>query len=88
VKVRAVDSNGKVTPLGNPRISIEVSGDGIMAASGNASQDGIESVNRKEVELYRGTALVVLQAKWTGKVTLRCSSPSLESAEKSFDIKH
>lgn len=87
VKVRALDSKGRVTPLGNPKISIEVTGDGVMAASGNASQDGIGSVNKKEVELYRGSALVVLESKaCKGSVTLRCSSEGIGEAVGKFVI--
>lgn len=80
VTIELVDANGRVVPDSNRQLTIAVSGDGKLAASGNASPTDQESFRSTTPRLYRGCALVILKSiRHRGQITLQVTSNGLPS---------
>ena len=61
VLIEAVDDEGRLVSDEELEVEISVSGDGYLAASGNASIDGMDSVNSSLLRLYNGQAQAVIR---------------------------
>jgi hypothetical protein len=88
VDVEAVDENGQVVADAAVKVNLTLSGDGEIAASGNASPDDMESVNKPVIKTFHGKALAVIRpfAK-AGTVTLKAESNGLKTGVVEISVK-
>ena len=88
IRIDAVDENGNTVQTEDHTVEITVSGDGELAASGNASIDDMGSVNRTTVRLYRGQAQAIIRpfAK-AGTITVNISSEGLADGNLKIAVK-
>ena len=80
VTIEAIDENGLIVTDEPVKIKLTLSGSGEIAASGNGSPDGMESVNKPVLKTYKGKAQVIIRpfAK-PGDITLTAESGDLET---------
>lgn len=82
VKIEVVDDNGQVVPLDSIPVKLILSGNGEIAASGNANPKDMESVNKPLLKTYKGKALAVIRpAGKEGNIKLTAESQGLKSGE-------
>lgn len=88
VTIEVVDKNGLVVPDNTIRIKLTHTGNGEIAASGNASPNDMESVNKPVIKTYKGKAQVILRPFSTsGNITLKAESEGLTPGEITIGIK-
>ncbi len=82
VKIEIVDEKGQVVPRDSVLIKLTLTGNGELAASGNASPDDMESFNKPVVKTFRGKAQAIVRpfAKM-GTITLKAESDGLTTGE-------
>ena len=81
------DKNGKWVPQDSISISLTVSGEGELVASGNANPSDMESVNRPEIRTFKGSAQAIVRPFSTeGEITLKAESEGLTSGELTFSV--
>ena len=81
ILIEAVDKDGNVVPHADFPVDIKVEGNGIMAASGNAAPNSMESVNRTTVKLFRGQAQAIIRPDGkAGNISVTVSSDGLDAA--------
>lgn len=82
VKIEIVDKNGEVVPLDSMPIKLTISGNGELAASGNANPADMESVNKPVVNSWKGRAQAVVRpfAK-AGEIKLKAEAEGMTSGE-------
>ena len=86
IRIEAVDEEGRVVPDADFIVNIDVPQTyGSLAASGNASEDGMAYVNRTAVKLYRGQAQAIVRPN--GKKGAIKVSVTSEVGNASVDIK-
>lgn len=82
VRIEVVDENGQVVPQDSVQIRLTVSGQGELAASGNAGSDNMESFNSPVIKTYQGRAQAILRPfSHAGEIVLRAESEGLNNAE-------
>ncbi len=84
VKVEVADENGNVIPNAEETVNLNISGDGELAAAGNASPNQMNSFRQPKCKLYQGKAVVILRPSGkVGKITLKaeCSTFKFASVE-------
>jgi beta-galactosidase len=81
VKIEVVDGNGQLVPQDSIRIRITISGNGELAASGNANPKDMASVNRPLINTFKGKALAIIRPSGSGQVKLMAESPGLKTGE-------
>ena len=88
IRIDAVDENGQTAPVSDITVSISVSGDGQLAASGSACPNDMASVNRPAVKLYRGQAQAIVRpfAK-PGKISVSVSADGFDTASTIITVK-
>jgi beta-galactosidase len=88
IRIEAVDRNGLVVPDAAVKIKLTITGNGELAASGNASPNDMESVNRKVIKTYKGKAQAILRPFSTaGDITLKAESEGLTAGEITIKVK-
>ncbi|MDQ8201924.1 glycoside hydrolase family 2 TIM barrel-domain containing protein [Pelagicoccus sp. SDUM812003] len=82
VTVEAVDAKGRVCPLADNLVTIEVSGAGAFEASGNGDPHSFVSFSSPTRELFYGKALAIVRPEKgeSGKITVSASSDGLATA--------
>ncbi|HPF52226.1 MAG TPA: glycoside hydrolase family 2 TIM barrel-domain containing protein [Draconibacterium sp.] len=82
VKIEIVDGNGIVVPTDSIPIKLEISGNGELAASGNANPGDMDSVNKAVVNSWKGKAQAIVRpfAK-AGEITLKAHAEGLKGVE-------
>lgn len=81
VKIEIVDENGQLVPQDSIRLEIRLSGNGELAASGNANPKDMASVNRTQINTYQGRAQAVIRPSGKGQIKLIVDSKGLKSGE-------
>lgn len=81
VKIELVDKDGIVVSDDPAEIKLSVTGNGYLAASGNADPKDMASVNNTHVFTFRGRAQAVLRPRGSGELKLTAGSSGLKSAE-------
>jgi beta-galactosidase len=82
VHVEVVDKDGNCVPDHDVKLQINVSGNGEIAASGNACPTDMESFRSLTPKTYKGRALVILRPKGkAGKIVLHVNSDELRQAD-------
>ena len=89
VTVSVVDAQGRPVPTADTPMRFEVSGVGSLIGVGNGDPNSHASEKAPERQLFNGLAQVILQTRRGGQgaLTLRATSPGLESALLSLDVK-
>ena len=81
VRVYAVDSKGRRSPMAQQLLTFSLEGDASLAALGNGDLTGDDLPTGIRQHLFRGSALAILRAGYTpSKVRLIISAPGLKSA--------
>jgi len=87
VKIEVIDATGQLVPQDSIPVKLTVSGNGELAASGNANPKDMRSVNRPVINTYKGRAQVVLRPfTSTGSITLKAESAGLKTGELSIQV--
>jgi beta-galactosidase len=82
VEVGLLDGKGNRVPEGDPMVTFEVAGAGMLMAVGNADLTDGTPATSDRTKLYLGRAVAIVRSgAGTGKVTLRATSPGLKTAE-------
>jgi len=87
VKIEVVDVNGQLVPQDSIRISLTLSGKGELAASGNSNPRDMASVNRPEINTWKGKALAIIRPSGSGNIKLMAESPGLKTGELIIQVK-
>lgn len=83
LKIRIVDSQGRVVPLGQAEVTVEVSGAARLLALDNGDHSSDTLFSEKRTHMHNGFALAILRAGTTaGAVNVNVSAPGLNSAAK------
>ena len=80
IRIKAVDSKGRIVPMAQDELTFEVEGDAriVAVSSGNHSSDELNVTNHRK--LWNGSALVILRAgRQPSKVILRTTSPNFKT---------
>jgi beta-galactosidase len=81
VKIEIIDANGQLVPRDSISIKLILSGNGELVASGNANPKDMASVNRPQINTYRGKALAIIRPSGSGNVKLMAESQGLKTGE-------
>ncbi len=82
VLIEVVDEEGRLVPDNALTISLQLSGNGELVGSGNASPDGMESVNNPVIRAYQGRAQVIIRPyAATGEIRCSASATGLSGDE-------
>lgn len=85
VLVEAVDKAGNPCPLAMNKLSLALSGPGMIAAVGNGDPQSLDSFRGNEVKLFYGKAMIILNG--TGKGSIRLDANALGLTGTSVMIK-
>jgi beta-galactosidase len=82
VKIEIVDESGQVVPRDSIKIKLTLTGNGELAASGNASPYDMESFNRLEINTFKGRAQAIIRpfAK-NGNIKLIAEADDLKAGD-------
>ncbi|MDI1248312.1 MAG: DUF4982 domain-containing protein, partial [Lacunisphaera sp.] len=81
VTVEIADEKGRLIPNAALPVNFTISGEGELAAAGNARPDQPVSFQKTECLTFRGKALVILRASTkAGTITLKAESEGIEAA--------
>ena len=86
VKIEVIDSNGQLVPQNSISVKLILSGNGELAASGNANPKDMASVNRLQINTYNGKALAIIRPSGSGQVKLMAESQGLKTGELIIQI--
>jgi beta-galactosidase len=86
VKIEVVDANGQLVPKDSIRIKLSVSGNGEIIASGNTNPRDMASVNRPQINSYKGRVLAIIRPTGSGRITLVAESDGLKTGEVIIEV--
>lgn len=87
VKIEVVDENGQVVPTNDVKIELSISGNGELIASGNASNDGMESFHKPIIKLFRGLAQAIIRPYTkSGEIIFTAKGENLVSGELKITV--
>ena len=82
IKIEVVDKLGQLVPQDSLKIRLTISGNGGLAASGNANPKDMASVNRPVMDTYKGKALAVIRPSGKeGVINVKAESQGLKMGE-------
>jgi beta-galactosidase len=88
VTLTIADKQGRLVPRSKNRVSFEVDGPGEIVATDNGDATSFEPFQSRERNAFNGLCLVIIRSTGLpGQITLRATSPSLESAEVKIQSK-
>jgi len=87
IKVSVLDNQGVVVPKDDISVAIDVSGNGVMVASGNAGEYGIDSVNKTDIKLYQGQGQIIVRpTSDKGKIKVSVSADGLKPCSGTLSV--
>lgn len=87
VRIEAVDMNGQVVRDAEVKVKLTISGNGELAATGNASPNDMESVNKPVIKTFKGKAQAILRPFSTaGNIKLKAESEGLTTGELTIQV--
>ena len=86
VKIEVIDSNGQLVPQNSISVKLILSGNGELAASGNANPKDMASVNRTQINTYNGRAQAIIRPSGSGQVKLIAESQGLKTGELKIQV--
>ena len=81
VKIEVVDKNGQLIPQDSVMVKLTITGNGELAASGNANPKDMASVNRPQINTFKGKALAIIRPSGSGNIKLMAESHGLKTGE-------
>lgn len=88
VEFRVTDAQGVRVPDADDEVTFELNGPAEILGAGNGNLNGPVDFKAKTQRVFHGRGLVVLQSKpQSGKIVLKASSPGLEAATMTVEIK-
>ncbi len=82
VKIEVVDKNGQIVPRDSIPIRLTLTGNGELAASGNASPYDMGSFNRPVINTFKGRAQAIIRPFTTkGNITLSAEAENLKTGK-------
>jgi len=83
ITIEAVDSNGQWRPWSDQKVTVQVTGAGLLAGLGTGNtHDSLECYSDSEWRLYQGRALAIVRTlSEPGEITVRVSAASLAEVE-------
>jgi beta-galactosidase len=81
VRIELIDANGQLVPQDSISVKLIIEGKGEIIASGNADPKDMASVNRQQINTFRGMALVIVRPSGVGDINLRAESKGLKTGE-------
>jgi len=81
IKIEVIDSNGNLVPQDSISIRLTLSGNGELVGSGNADPKDMGSVNRPEINTFKGRAQAIIRPSGSGNVKLMAESQGLKTGE-------
>ncbi|TWV96209.1 DUF4982 domain-containing protein [Chitinophaga pinensis] len=82
VQVEIIDDQGRAVPDANLPLQISITGNGSLAAAGNACPDCPASFQQHAINSYKGHALVILRAnEHPGNIRIEVKSKGLKTAK-------
>lgn len=88
VAVEVIDEGGNVVPHADIPVRFSVSGDGELAASGNASPNDMESFRNPLCSTYNGRAMAILRPSGKpGSITLIAEAEGMKAVSLTIDVK-
>jgi len=87
VKIEVVDEHGKIVPQDSIKIRLTISGNGELAASGNANPKDMASVNRQVIDTYRGKGQAIIRPSGEGgTITMKAEAQGLKTGELRIQV--
>jgi len=87
VKLEVLDSEGNLVPKDSILITLSLSGNGELAASGNSNPGDMRSVNRRVIRTYKGKAQAIIRTYASqGMITLKAESTGLMTGELKVQV--
>ena len=88
VKIELIDEDGGVVDNADTKVSIQVSGEGELAACGNADPTDMASVNNSTLNTYRGKAQLILRPfAQEGIIRVQVTSHGLQADELCIEVR-
>ena len=81
VKIEVIDATGQLVPQDSISVKLVLSGNGELVASGNANPKDIASVNRSQINTFRGKAQAIIRPSGSGEIKLMAESQGLKKGE-------
>ena len=82
VELEVVDSRGQIVPRDLIKINLTIFGNGEIAASGNANPKDMASVNKPNINTFKGTALAIIRPSGiVGSIKIMAESSGLKTGE-------
>jgi beta-galactosidase len=82
VAIEVVDKNGLVVPDASVKVKLTLTGNGELAATGNACPNDMESVNKPVINTFKGKAQAIVRPfDKSGTITLKAESEGLKTSE-------
>jgi beta-galactosidase len=86
VKIEVIDSNGQVVPKDSVSVKLTVSGNGELVGSGNANPKDMASVNKPQMDTFKGKAIAILRPKNSGSIKIIAEAAGLKTCELSVKV--
>jgi beta-galactosidase len=88
IKIEVIDKNGQLIPTDSTKIKLTATGDGELAASGNANPVDMKSINNPEVKTFKGKAQAILRPNGNnGSIVLKAETEGLVASELKIECK-
>ncbi len=82
VTIEVVDENGVVVPNATVKVKLTITGNGELVATGNASINGMESLNKPVINTFNGKAQAIIRPFATeGEIKLSAEVDGLKAGE-------
>ena len=86
VKIEVIDINDQLVPQDSIKIKLILSGEGELAASGNANPKDMASVNNSQINTFKGKAIAIIRPTGIGKIKIIAESPGLKTGELKIQV--
>jgi beta-galactosidase len=87
VKIEVTDESGNIVPDANIPVQLEISGNGELAAAGNACPNEMASFRKPGCKTFRGLAMAIIRPTGnTGNIKLIASSKNIEGADVEISV--
>jgi beta-galactosidase len=81
VKIEVIDANDQLVPQDSISVKLVLSGNGELIASGNANPKDMTSVNRSQINTFKGKALAIIRPRGRDNIKLKAESHGLKTGE-------
>jgi len=86
VKIELIDSNGQVVPMDSVAVRLIISGNGELVGSGNSNPKDMASVNRPQMDTFKGKAIAIVRPEGSGTIKLMAEAAGLKTGELTIAV--